>query len=642
MQKLFPSHGFLERILARQGGRYVILALIFSQLVASIGILLGFLSESLNANYIPETRSLLLRVEAIAFLVAFLLLITIVTILSRKIRASLDRWQQNPDLFKSEQKSEAWKSSQNIIWQYAIASVIVTFGLIILPKSILLSTLGLATRDQVIYSLFAGLVADFTFIPFSTILFDKLLAPVRQVLLPKDFLQQFTGLSNIKILYKTLAVVLFSLLITALLIAPIGYHQTTKLIYEDVDPLKVLIDLQKQSILVSGLAILFAVSLVLLFAKSISDPINSLMDSFKQVEQGNLDTRAPVVSSDEISHLAIYFNRMVTRLQELQSDLEHKVEERTSHLKAINAVGRVATSILDPDALLEQVVHVVTEEFGYYHAGVYLLNQTGLWAELKEATGEAGKVMKASNHHVKVSSENVIGNAIRSRKAQVALDTGEKAVKFENPILSYTRSELALPLLVGDNILGVLDVHSTYASAFTEQDIETLQNMANQVAISLDNARLFQETQQSLNEMRNLQKQYLQEAWVDSNLPQGGVTLSVGEDTNLGEKHPVEVPITLRDQIIGQLMLEGENDLSAEDRNWIQAIATQTALALENARLISESQSIAMQEKFVTEITNKIWASTSTESVLKTAVRELGQILDATEATIELSLEEEQ
>jgi len=642
MQKLFPSHDFLERVLEKQGGRYVILALIFSQLVASIGFLLGFLSESLNANYTLETRSLLLKVEAITFLVAFLLLITIVTIFSRKIRSSLDSWQQNPELFKSEQKSEAWKSSQNIIWQYALATAIVTFGLIIIPKSILLGTGNLATRDQVIYSLFAGLVTDFTFIPFSTILFDRLLVPVRQILLPKDFLQQFTGLSNIKILYKTLAIVLFSLLITALLIAPIGYHQTTKLIYEDVDPLKVLIDLQKQSILVSGLAILFAVGLVLFFAKSISDPINSLMDSFKQVEQGNLNTRAPVVSSDEISELAIYFNRMVTHLQELQSDLEHKVDERTSHLKAINEVGRVATSILDPDALLKQVVHLVTEEFGYYHAGVYLLSQAGQWAELKEATGEAGQVLKASNHHVKVTNENVIGNAIRSRKAQVALDVGEKAVKFENPILPYTRSELALPLLVGDQTLGVLDVHSTDVSAFTEQDIETLQSMANQVAISLDNAHLFQETQKSLNEMRNIQKQYLHEAWVDSKLPQGGMTLSIGDNTNIGEKHPVEVPITLRDQIIGQLMLEGENDLSAEDRNWIQAIATQTALALENARLIAESQSIAMQEKFVTEITNKIWASTSTDGVLKTAVRELGQILDATEATIELSVEEEQ
>ena len=641
MQKPFQSRGFFERVLAKTGGRYVIFAILFSQLVASIGILLGFISERLNANYTPETAELVRKVDIIVFPAVFLLLIAIVAILSRKVRTSLDSWKQNPELFKSEHTSNAWKTSQNIIWQYALASAILTFGLIIIPKTILLNTSRLATRDQVIYALIAGLVTSLAFIPFSTILFDKLLVPVRQILLPKNFLQQFTGLSNIKILYKTLAVVSFSLLITALLIAPIGYHYTTKILYEEVDHQKVLIELQKQSILVSGLAILFAASLALLFAKSISDPISSLMDSFKQVEQGDLTTRAPVVSSDEISQLAIYFNRMVTRLQELQSDLERKVDERTSQLKAINEVGRVATSILDPDTLIKRVVNLVTEEFGYYHSGIYLLSQNSQWAELKEATGEAGQVLKASNHHAEVTDDNVIGRAIRSRKAQVSLDVGDKAGKFNNPLLPYTRSELALPLLVGDQMLGALDVHSTDASAFTEQDIETLQNMANQVAISLDNARLFQETRQSLNEMNSIQKQYLHEAWIDSNLPQEGVTLAVGDNTHVGENHSVEVPITLRDQIIGQLMLEGENDLSTEDKTWVQAIATQTALALENARLITESQSIAMQEKFVTEITNKIWASTSMDSVLKTIVRELGQILDATEATIELNIEEE-
>jgi GAF domain-containing protein len=332
---------------------------------------------------------------------------------------------------------------------------------------------------------------------------------------------------------------------------------------------------------------------------------------------------------------------MVTRLQELQSDLERKVDERTSQLKAINEVGRVATSILDPDTLLKRVVNLVTEEFGYYHSGIYLLSQNGQRAELKEATGEAGQVLIASNHHAVIADENVIGRAIRTRKAQVSLDIGNKAIKFDNPLLPYTRSELVLPLLVGDQVLGALDVHSTNASAFTEQDIETLQNMANQVAISLDNARLFQETRQSLNEMNNIQKQYLHEAWIDSNLPQEGVTLAVGDNSNIRENHFVEMPITLRDQVIGQLVLEGENDLSAEDQSWVQAIITQTALALENARLLTESQSIAMQEKFVTEITNKIWASSSMDNVLKTVVRELGQILDATEATIELSIEEE-
>ena len=107
------------------------------------------------------------------------------------------------------------------------------------------------------------------------------------------------------------------------------------------------------------------------------------------------------------------------------------------------------------------------------------------------------------------------------------------------------------------------------------------------------------------------------------------------------EKISVEMPIALREQIIGRLILEGDDTFSVEDRNWIQAIVTQTALALENARLLEESQSIAMREKFVTEITNKIWSSTNMDGVLQTAVRELGQILDATEATIELNIEKE-
>ena len=640
MDNSLRSNSFLERLLAKTGGFYIIFAVVFSQIAASIGTLLGFISEQLNANYAPEVVTLLRRIETVVIPVVIFLLTTIVFVLSRTMRTRLNLWKNRPEAFKKEDNADAWKITQNIIWKYALSAAIISFGFIIIPKTLLLRSSELVTQDQVIYGLIAGVISSIAFVPLSTIILDRLLVPVRHVLTPQNFAQQLTGLNNIKLLYKTLAVVFFSLLITTLLIAPIGYRQTTKVLFEEVDPQKVLIELQIQSIVVSGLAILLASGLAFLLANSVSGSMTALMDSFKEVEQGNLNVRAPVITSDEISQLAIYFNRMVARLQELQSDLEKKVEERTSQLKAINEVGQVATSILDPDDLLKRVVNLITEEFGYYSA-VYLIDQTGHWAELKEATGEAGRVLKETNQRAEVSNINVIGRAIRSRKAQVALDVGDKAVRFDNPLLPYTRSELALPLYVGDQILGALDVHSSQESAFNEQDIETLQNMANQVAISLDNARLFQETHQSLNEMRNIQKQYLREAWVESNLPQGGVVLAVGDDSEIEKNNSVDVPITLREQIIGQLTLESEDPLSAEDKNWIQSIATQTALALENARLLNESQSIAMREKFVTEITNKIWASTSMNSVLQTTVRELGQILDATEATIELNIDKE-
>lgn len=640
MQQDIQSGNFLERLLARTGEWYVVIAIVFAQSAASVTMLFGFISEQLNADYAPEVVAILIRVERLVIPIVIILLIAIALILSRNIRTSLNTWKQNPGLFRSQDNTDAWKSSQTLIWKSAISAAVIPFGLIVIPKTILLNSLELVNQDQVIYSLIAGLVSNFAFVPLSTVILDRLLAPVRQVFLPKEFSTQLSGLSNVKILNKTLAVVFFSLIITALLIAPIGYHQTTRVLYSEVGSYEVLVALQMQSIVVSGLAILFAFGLTYLFAKSVSDPLAQLMDSFTKVENGDLTTRAPVVSSDEISQLAIYFNRMVARLQELQSDLEKKVDERTSQLKAINEVGRVATSILDPEELLKRVVNLITKEFGYYYSALYLIDNSGQLCNLKAATGEAGRLLIESKHQVEVNSTNIIGKSILTRRAQTSLEIGEKVLRLNNPLLPYTRSEISLPLLVGDLILGALDVHSTQEAAFSEHDIETLQNMASQVAISLDNARLFQETRQRLNELRNIQKQYLSEVWIDTSLPQGGISLALGDGSQVDQENLVEFPIALRDQIIGQLTLEGEESLSAEDKSWIQAVTTQTALALENARLLEESQGAAIREKFVTEITNKIWASTSVDGVLQTTVRELGQILDATEATIEININE--
>ena len=640
MQQKLASGKFLERLLHRTGEWYVFFAIIFAQFAASVTLLLGFISERLNADYTPEVVSLLNNVEGAVIPFVMVLMIAIALLLSRNIRINLKIWRYTPELFVKQDHTDTWKSTQTIIWKYAISLAVISLGFIDIPKAILLYSLEAVNHDQVIYSLIAGLVAKFAFVPLSTVILDRLLAPVRQVFLPTEFSKQLSGLSNLKILNKTIAVVLFSLIITVFLIVPIGFHQTTRFLHNEVNPYEALISFQIQSIIVSSLAILFAFGLTFLFAKSVTDPLASLMDSFTKVESGDLTTRAPVVSSDEISQLAIYFNRMVARLQELQSDLEKKVEERTSQLGAINEVGRVATSILDPEELLKRVVNLITQEFGYYYSAIYIVDNTGQRCDLKAATGEAGQLLIESKHKVDITITNIIGKSILTRQAQISLENGERAVRFNNPLLPYTRSEISLPLFIGDQILGALDVHSTQEAAFREHDIETLQNMANQVAISLDNARLFQETRQRLNELRNIQKQNLREAWIDSNLPKGGISIALGDGSNFDKDNSVEFPITLRDQIIGQLMLEGEESLSDEDKSWIQAVIAQAALALENARLLEESQSTAMNEKFVGEITNKIWASTSIDGVLQTTVRELGRILDATEATIELNIEE--
>ncbi len=203
--------------------------------------------------------------------------------------------------------------------------------------------------------------------------------------------------------------------------------------------------------------------------------------------------------------------------------------------------------------------------------------------------------------------------------------------------MPYTRSEIALPLIVGDRVLGALNVQSTRVSDFGLETIETMQNMAGQVAITLENASLFQETQLRINEMRTIQQQYLVEGWSSLSMRKDELEYGIGESNDANTQNFV-ASINLRDQIIGQIDLEGTGDWTTEQKNLIDAVATQAAIALENARLVNESRQLATRERMIAEINSKIWASTTIDGVLQTAIKELGRRLDASSASVELNL----
>jgi GAF domain-containing protein len=162
--------------------------------------------------------------------------------------------------------------------------------------------------------------------------------------------------------------------------------------------------------------------------------------------------------------------------------------------------------------------------------------------------------------------------------------------------------------------------------------------MASQVAIALENARLFQEAQQVIRELRTVQQQYLLEGWGGFSEENENLEYRIGDE----EDHTapmLEVPISLRDQILGQIMLEGQQGWTPEQQSLVDAVATQAAIALENARLVSESRQIALRERMVAEINSKIWSSATIDGVLQTAIKELGRRLNASSATIELSID---
>jgi GAF domain-containing protein len=195
--------------------------------------------------------------------------------------------------------------------------------------------------------------------------------------------------------------------------------------------------------------------------------------------------------------------------------------------------------------------------------------------------------------------------------------------------------------MVGNRVLGALDVQSTRESDFGPQVIDTMQNMASQVAIALENARLFQEAQQVIKEMQAVQQQYLLEGWKGFTTENKAMEYTVGDESH-EKTRTVDIPISLRDQILGEISIDGKEELTAEQRSLVDAVAKQAAVALENARLISESRQAAIRERMIAEINSKIWSAATIDGVLQTVVKELGKRLDASQATIELNMDEGQ
>jgi GAF domain-containing protein len=178
-------------------------------------------------------------------------------------------------------------------------------------------------------------------------------------------------------------------------------------------------------------------------------------------------------------------------VQSLRASLEQQVADRTAGLATAVEVGRAAASILQVDTLVTRVVDLVQERFDLYYAGLFLLNAAGDRAVLYAGTGEAGRMMKEAGHSLEVGGQSMVGAACAQRQARIALDVGEERVRFDNPLLPRTRSEMALPLIVGERVLGALDVQSVEPAAFSEQDVAVLQLVADQVAVAVDNAHKF-------------------------------------------------------------------------------------------------------------------------------------------------------
>jgi GAF domain-containing protein/HAMP domain-containing protein len=398
-------------------------------------------------------------------------------------------------------------------------------------------------------------------------------------------------------------------------------------------------------------------------------PIEGLASTAKLITAGDFTQRAKIERRDEIGTLADTFNGMTSQLQDLIGSLELRVQDRTAELEkasayserrarqfeAVTRVSRAIASTRNLQELLPQITEVISEQFGFYHVGIFLNDANRQYAGLSAANSPGGKRMLARGHQLKIGEQGIVGYVTGTGKPRIALDVGEDAVFFNNPDLPNTRSEMALPMVIAGNIAGALDVQSTEPNAFTADDIDVLTILTDQVSLAIQNARLFEQTQRSLNEAETMYRQYLRDTWAQ--LPQeqnltgfrysvsGAIPLegTAKQDqpasetkSNGSHRQEVSVPVILRGEKIGLLSVQipDQGRIRSDQMDLIKAVAERVALSVENARLFEETTKRAERERLVSDITTKIRGTNDPDEMIRTAIEELQQALGATRVEI--------
>ena len=499
--------------------------------------------------------------------------------------------------------------------------------------------------------------------------------------------------------------------------------------------------LTTSSAILLGIAAI-AVIIALLVSGRITRPLVGLTRSANVIAGGDLSQEVPhTARRDEIGTLARAFDQMSEQLRDLITGLEEQVSRRTHQwqetnyklqrraiqLEAVTLVGRAVTSILNLDDLLLEVVNLIRARFDFYHAGIFLIDESDEWAVLRQATGEAGQRMLARKHRLAVGGQSIVGWAAVNRQPRIAHDVGDDAVHFKNADLPHTRSEMALPLMVGNRLLGVLDVQSTEESAFDDEDEAILGLMADQVAVAIDNAFKFSQEAGILEATSPLYRASRQIAlatslddvlgsvvdnaagpfvdccgiylyapvtgdhefgWIEvaavwdraghpPHPPGTRYPVDEGSDMFEGLRQETAEPVVVTDLLAGEidrridtsahqllteelrfraililpLVAAGQTMgllvvASRQPHTWTQAelrifrsLSDQTAVAVENVRLLGEAQTRARREQVIRQITERIWHAVDVESILQATVTSLGQAMSAPRVYVRLDPE---
>ena len=395
-----------------------------------------------------------------------------------------------------------------------------------------------------------------------------------------------------------------------------------------------------------------------LLGSVLTAPISKLTRGAEYLAGGDFTHRVDIKTNDEIGFLGQAFNSTADRLRELVGNLEQRVDERTtelsrrtSQLQAAAQVAREAAAIKDTSTLMKDAVRLISDQFGFYHAGIFLLDENNEFAILQAASSEGGKRMLARGHQLQVGKKGIVGFVSAQKHPRIALDTGADAVFFDNPDLPNTRSEAALPLTARNRVIGVLDIQSEKPQAFSSEDIETFQTLADQLALAIENTRLFDEMNSVVQQLQQSVSQRARGAWNELLKKQIhayqytplGIQPATTEYSPTTDIDKLKIPIMLHNQKIGEIKVrrkEGSDSWEPREEAMLVEIASQVALALENARLLDEAQQRAARERSIGEISSRIGSAHDVDAILRVTAQEIGKAIGDSEISVEIQAQD--
>jgi GAF domain-containing protein/HAMP domain-containing protein len=654
------SPSLMDRFFARTGSGYLIYVVLLIQIINTpIFLLLTAMPAQTNAELSITSGTSLLILCGILVLVRNAILLLQSFFSNRDMFARLSkRARSDSTEIDATQEERAWKQITSFGWKFIQLEFVGLFALVILP------VLGYAyfilklDVKVLVYIGISAIAAGMANALLELITFEVWLDPVRTALLPTEFESQLTGLRGLHFQPKFLVIIITLVLVSILLIVPVAYHQSSLILLDKSRSPQLLTNALLQILNASAGAIVIGIFLSINLAFSFTRTLRQMIKVFQEVEKGDLKQRAKTLTTDETGELSIYFNRMLERLENLQTGLEEQVATRTDQLRRSATqlqmaarIARDAADFQDINTLLSQIVNIISEQFGFYHTGIFLIDDSGEYVELQAASSEGGKRMLARGHRLAVGQQGIVGAAAYQNRPRIAMDVGADKTFIKNPDLPMTRSEAAVPLTVHGKVIGVLDIQSTEQSVFATSDVEVFQILADQIALAIQNARLIAESGDAIRRLETTTAENLLRTWRERvrnvknayRYTSSGLTpvthLESKKSSDVVGTNHLNIPITLRGQRIGTISLhrKGDSAWSESDRSLAIEVSDQVGLALENARLLDDAQRHATQEQSLSDLSVRLSRSLDPGILLQTTIRELHQLPNISEISTYLT-----